>query len=123
MPHVHPTREEYLAVVSEWSGYGHQSASLVGNAYPLFSLSRGEVVDRPIEQFPNPGYIFLVNRGELAAWDFVKIKPGLNKKYKNASLRECYYIAMSTPEALDATAADLPVAVLLDVTNFDQLTS
>src|SRR5687768_15700278 len=96
-----PLREEYLAVVSEWSGYGATSASLVGNAYPIFCLSRGEVVEKPIEQFPNAGYIFLVNRGELAAWDFVRIKPGTNKKYKNANLRECYYIAMSTPEALD----------------------
>ncbi len=120
---MEPLREEYLAVVSEWSGYGTQSANLVGNAYPIFSLTRGEIVERPIEQFPNPGYIFLVNRGELTAWDFVKIKPGLNKKYKNASLRECYYIAMSTPEVLDASAPELPVAILLDSTNFDPLTS
>ncbi len=97
---MEPTREEYLAVVSEWSGYGAQSANLVGNAYPVFCITRGEVVDRPIEQFPNPGYIFLVNRGELTAWDFVRIRPGLNKKYKNASLRECYYISMSTPQVL-----------------------
>jgi energy-coupling factor transporter ATP-binding protein EcfA2 len=118
-----PTREEYLAVVSEWSGYGTQSANLVGNAYPIFCITRGEVVERPIEQFPNPGYIFLVNRGELAAWDFVKIRPGLNKKYKNASLRECYYIAMSTPEVLDTSAPELPVAMLLEAANFDPLTS
>jgi energy-coupling factor transporter ATP-binding protein EcfA2 len=120
---MEPLREEFLAVVSEWSGYGTQSANLVGNAYPIFSLTRGEIVDRPIEQFPNPGYIFLVNRGELTAWDFVKIKPGLNKKYKNASLRECYYIAMSTPEVLDTAAPEMPVALLLDSTNFDPLTS
>src|SRR5262245_27941627 len=120
---MEPTREEYLAVVSEWSGYGAQSANLVGNAYPLFSLSRGAVVDKPIEQFPNPGYIFLVNRGELTAWDFVKIRPGLNKKYKNSSLRECYYIAMSTPQVLDASNADLAVATLLEVVNFDPLSA
>src|SRR5262249_16653935 len=118
-----PTREEYLAVVSEWSGYGHQSASLVGNAYPLFSITRGEVVEKPIDQFPNPGYIFLVNRGELTAWDFVRIRPGLNKKYKNASLRECYYISMSTPQVLAGPTPDLPAAVLLEVANFDPLTS
>src|SRR2546423_7204046 len=114
-----PTREEYLAVVSEWSGYGTQSANLVGKAYPIFCVTRGEVVERPIEQFPNPGYIFLVNRGELTAWDFVKIRPGLNKKYKNASLRECYYIAMSTPEPLDTSAPEMPVAMLLEAANFD----
>ena len=118
-----PTREEYLAVVSEWSGYGAQSANLVGNAYPIFCISRGEVVERPIEQFPNPGYIFLVNRGELTAWDFVRIRPGLNKKYKNASLRECYYISMSTPLVLEGPTPDLPAAVLLEITNFDPLTS
>ena len=118
-----PTREEYLAVVSEWSGYGAQSANLVGNAYPIFCISRGEVVERPIEQFPNPGYIFLVNRGELTAWDFVRIRPGLNKKYKNASLRECYYISMSTPMVLEGPTPDLPAAVLLEMTNFDPLTS
>src|SRR5260370_6119954 len=118
-----PTREEYLAVVSAWSGYGAQSANPVGMAYPIFCISRGEVVDRPIEQFPNPGYIFLVNRGELTAWDFVRIRPGLNKKYKNASLRECYYISMSTPEVLEGPAPDLPAAVLLEVANFDPLTS
>jgi energy-coupling factor transporter ATP-binding protein EcfA2 len=118
-----PTREEYLAVVSEWSGYGAQSANLVGNAYPVFCITRGEVVDRPIEQFPNPGYIFLVNRGELTAWDFVRIRPGLNKKYKNASLRECYYISMSTPQVLEGFTADLPVAILIEVANFDPQTS
>ena len=118
-----PTREEYLAVVSEWSGYGAQSANLVGNAYPIFCITRGEVVDKPIEQFPNPGYIFLVNRGELTAWDFVRIRPGLNKKYKNASLRECYYISMSTPQVLEGPTPDLPAALLLEVANFDPLTS
>ncbi len=118
-----PTREEYLAVVSEWSGYGAQSANLVGNAYPVFCITRGEVVDRPIEQFPNPGYIFLVNRGELTAWDFVRIRPGLNKKYKNASLRECYYISMSTPQILEGFTADLPVAMLIEVANFDPQTT
>jgi energy-coupling factor transporter ATP-binding protein EcfA2 len=114
-----PTREEYLAVVSEWSGYGAHSANLVGNAYPIFCITRAEVVEKPIEQFPNPGYIFLVNRGELNAWDFVRIRPGLNKKYKNASLRECYYIAMSTPQVLEGPTPDLPVAVLLEVASFD----
>src|SRR5262245_27271015 len=114
-----PTREEYLAVVSEWSGYGAQSANLVGNAYPVFCITRGEVVDRPIEQFPNPGYIFLVNRGELTSWDFVRIKPGLNKKYKNSSLRECYYISMSTPQVLEGASPDLPAALLIEVANFD----
>src|SRR5262245_14120960 len=113
-----PLKEEFLAVVSEWSSYGHQSASSVGNAYPLFSITRGAVVDKPVDQFPNPGYIFLVNRGELTAWDFVRIRPGLNKKYKNSSLRECYFIAMSTPAPLDPPATDLPAATLLEVANF-----
>src|SRR5205814_10158382 len=109
---VDAAQGECRAVVSEWSGYGAEYANLVGNAYPVFCITRGEVVDKPIDQFPNPGYIFLVNRGKLTAWDFVRIRPGLNKKYKNASLRECYFISMSTPQILEGFTPDLPVAML-----------
>ncbi len=118
-----PTKEEFLAVVSEWSGYGHQSSSLVGNAYPLFSFTSGKVVDKPLEQFPNPGYIFLVNRGELTSWDFVRIKPGLNKKYKNAQHRECYFISMPAPPAFDDSTEDLAAGGLIHVPNFDPTSS
>lgn len=110
-----------MAVVSEWSSYGASSANLVGNAYPLFNITRGAVIDKPMELFPNPGYIFLVNRGELTSWDFVRIRPDLNKKYRNASLRECYYVAMSTPAVLDGPTPDLPVAIVLEVVNFDPM--
>ena len=117
-----PTKEEYLAVVSEWSGYGHQSSSLVGNAYPLFSFTTGQIVAKPVELFPNPGYIFLVNRGELNSWDYVRIKPGLNKKYRDSQHRECYFISMTPPDALEDFSATPNVASLMDVTNFDPTT-
>jgi hypothetical protein len=119
MPDLDPTAEEYLAVVSEWSSYAQNSPSRVGNAYPVFSLSRGCLVDRPGEDFPNPGYVFLVNRGELRAWDYVRVRPVPNMRYKDANPRECYYIARGTPPSLDGSAADLPCAVLLDVPHFD----
>jgi hypothetical protein len=118
MPDFDPTSEEYLAVVSEWSSYASQSTSRVGNAYPIFCLSRGELVENPTDIFPNPGYIFLVHRGELRAWDFVRIRPMQNARYKHANPRECYYIARSTPQPLD-TPDDVRCAVVLDVPLFD----
>jgi hypothetical protein len=117
-----PVGEEILAVVSEWSSYGQQSASRVGNAYPIYSLTRNAVIDQPVEDFPNPGYIFLVNRGELSGWDYVLLRPDLNRRYKHQNQRECYYIARGTPTALEAVG-DSRFAVLLDVPAFDPLTA
>ena len=113
-----PIGEEILAVVSEWSSYGQQSASRVGNAYPIYSLTRSAVIDHTVEDFPNPGYIFLVNRGELTGWDYVLIRPDLNKRYKHQNQRECYFIARGTPTVLEGPG-DGRFAVLLDLPNFD----
>ena len=49
-----PTQHDYLALVSEWQGGG----GAVGNAYPLYSLTSGQVVTDPEETFPNSGAIF-----------------------------------------------------------------
>ena len=123
MPDLNPTNEEYLAVVSEWSSYGQQSASRVGNAYPILCITRGEVVATPMDVFPNPGYIFLVNRGELTAWDYVRIRPVENARYKHANPRECYYIARGTPQVLDIPSTPCNFAVVLDVAGFDPVTA
>ncbi len=113
-----PTNEEYLAVVSEWSSYGH-AGGRVGNAYPLLSLTRGEVVERPQDEFPNPGAIFLTARGDLNVWDFVLVRPMQNHKYSNASARDCFFIPRRAPTPLETVTADCHYAVLLDVPTFD----
>jgi hypothetical protein len=118
MADLDPTAEEYLAVVSEWSSYAKESTSRVGNAYPIFCVSRRSLVEQPTDTFPNPGYIFLVNRGELRAWDYVRIRPLPNLRYKDANPRECYFIARATPPVLE-DADDCRCAVLLDVPAFD----
>src|SRR5438477_2120800 len=114
-----PSNEEYLSVVSEWSSYGYQSTSRVGNAYPIFSVTTNRLVSDPMSEFPNPGYIFLPTRGELTVWDWVLIRPVVNNRYKDANPRECYFIARSAPEVLDAVPANCNVAVLLDVAHFE----
>jgi energy-coupling factor transporter ATP-binding protein EcfA2 len=116
-----PTAEEYLAVVSEWSSYAQQSPSKVGNCYPIYGILKGNVVEKPLEEFPNPGYIFLVNRGELTYWDFIRVKPVLNARYHNRTERECYYIARFTPQPMDSVAPDTQFASLLDVASFDPI--
>jgi hypothetical protein len=123
MTNPDPTKEEYLAVVSEWIGYAQQSANQVGNAYPIFSLTRGEAVLDPLNEFPNPGYVFLVHRGELTFWDYVLVRPQENPRYKQHNPRECYYIAKGTPPVFGGTVADSRVAVVLDVPSFDPGTS
>jgi energy-coupling factor transporter ATP-binding protein EcfA2 len=119
MANLDPTNEEYLAVVSEWSSYARESPSRVGNAYPLYCLTRKCLVESPLEDFPNPGYIFLVNRGDLLFWDFVRLRPYTNARYKHTNQRECYFIARGAPPLLETLTADCPVALLLDVPTFD----
>src|SRR5947207_12177314 len=116
-----PEKCEYLAVVSEWSNYA-KSGTLVGNAYPVFNLTEQAVVEDPLEEFPNPGAVFLTNRGELKSGDFVRLHPTLNQYYSSADeIRNCYYIAAKMPQRLTGRP-DLPgAAVLLDVPRFDPL--
>ena len=113
-----PTAEEYLCVVSEWSSYGH-AGGRVGNAYPLLSITRNEAVARPMDEFPNPGAIFLTARGDLNVWDFVLVRPTQNLKYSNASPRDCFFIPRRTPTILDVAPPDCRFATLLEVPIFD----
>src|SRR5437016_5781407 len=107
MPASRPAKAEYLALVSEWSNYA-TAGTLVGNAYPLFNLTEQTVVTDPLEEFPNPGAIFLTNRGELKTGDFVRLHPTLNQYYSSADdIRNCFYIAGKMPQRL-ANRGDLP---------------
>jgi energy-coupling factor transporter ATP-binding protein EcfA2 len=115
MPVQDPTKEEYLAIVSEWSTYGHRGG-LVGNAYPIFCISRGEVVHTPLEDFPDPGYVFLVSRGSLNTWDFIRLRPGRNAQYTQG---KSLYISLTTPIVLDTPSPDVKFASLLEVPGFD----
>ena len=63
-----PATQQYLSIISEWSSIG-TSGVRVGNAFPLFSLTKQTPVANPADEFPNPGAIFLVNRGERRVWD------------------------------------------------------
>jgi hypothetical protein len=116
-----PENADYLAVVSEWSNYG-KSGGLVGNAYPIFNLTDQILVEEPLEDFPNPGAVFLTNRGELKTWDYIRVRPARNYHYSNADLRNCYYIPSRMPQQINDPQALSGVAVLLDLPRFDPLT-
>lgn len=116
MAEFDPSREMYLAVVSEWTGLGKTNASRVGNAYPLYSFTSNRAVTEPLAEFPNPGYVFLVNRGDLRGGDFVRVQPSENfqKPYKDT---DCAFVVKGTATLLDAIGPR--VAVVLDVPTFD----
>lgn len=116
MAEYDPSREQYLAVVSEWIGLGKSSASRVGNAYPIFSLTNNRPVSEPLKEFPNPGYVFLVNRGDLRGGDFVRVQPSENiqKPYK---MTDCAYVIKGTVTPLEGPG--LRVATVLEVQGFD----
>src|SRR5579871_435213 len=110
--------QQYLCVVSEWSSIG-TSGVRVGNAFPIFSLTKQAVVASPVEEFPNPGAIFLVNRGERRVWEFVVITPRENELYRNSKLRDCFYIGLGIPDPFDPLGDDIRVASVLDVPHFN----
>jgi DNA polymerase III delta prime subunit len=116
MAEFDPSRETYLAVVSEWTGLGKTNASRVGNAYPLYSFTSNRAVAEPLAEFPNPGYVFLVNRGDLHGGDFVRVQPSENfqKPYKDT---DCAFVVKGTAMLMDAIGPR--VAVVLDVPTFD----
>lgn len=119
MPQFEPTKSDYLAIVSEWSRLT-QNGGLVGNAYPILNLSEERVVDEPEAEFPNPGYVFVINRGGLSTWDFVRLRPRENTTYKDKDERDCFYIPTLNPPALIQSADDLDsVAVVLHHPTFD----
>src|SRR5205807_287197 len=63
-----------------------------------------------------PGYVFLVNRGDLHGGDFIRVQPAENiqKPYKET---DCSYVIKGSVVPLDG--AGMRVAVVLDVPSFD----
>jgi energy-coupling factor transporter ATP-binding protein EcfA2 len=112
---IEPLKEEFLAVVTSWSSYGGKGGQ-VGNAVPVFCTSRNEVVDDPMEIFPDRGNIFLVNRGQVLEWDFVLVRPKPNMQYYPG---KSYYLSFDFPNALETAPADCKYAGVLDVPVFD----
>ena len=111
-----PAQHEYLALVSEWQGSG----GAVGNAYPLYCITAGQVVTDPVEIFPNSGAIFLMSRAGLRTWDFVVMKPGQNTKYSDPNKKfECYYIPQYRPTVLTQPMQLESIATVLDHSGFD----
>ena len=109
---------DFLCVLSEWQSY-NQKGGLLGNAYPIFCLSRNEVVTDPMDVFANPGYIFLLARGSLDTWSYLRIRPSVNTRYQNIGHRDCYYLSHDVPK-LVAEPRDHPnVAAVVDVHDFD----
>ena len=113
-----PTQYEYLAVVSEWSSQT-RNGGLVGNAFPLFNLTRRVGVENPEDEFYNPGAIFLPSRGSLNNWDFVRVRLRNNFTYKDAGERDCGFIASGFPDLLEHPEDMDSVAVILDHPTFD----
>lgn len=113
-----PPKCDYLAVVSEWSSTTPRG-SLVGNAYPLVNLTTGEAVTTPLDTFPNPGAIFLPNRGSLNTWDFIFLRPRENDQYTDKDHRNCYYVPARPPLVLTNPSQADKVAIVLDHPTFN----
>jgi energy-coupling factor transporter ATP-binding protein EcfA2 len=112
---VDPLKEEFLAVVTSWSTYG-QKGGLVGSAIPLYCITRNEMVADPVELFPDPGYVFLVNRGQVLEWDFIIVRPKKNDKYYPG---KSFYLSFDIPFALETAFPNCNFASVLDVSVFD----
>lgn len=106
--------EEHLAIVAHWSSYG-ATGMLLGHAYPLMNLVTKETVQQPKDDFPNPGFIFLLNRGSLASWDYVSVRPQENAKYTDSKPREAYYLCPRTPDAFSESPSHHRVAAIVDL--------
>jgi energy-coupling factor transporter ATP-binding protein EcfA2 len=112
---IDPLKEEFLAVVTSWSTYG-QKGGLVGSAIPIYCTSRNELVHEPVELFPDPGYVFLVNRGTVFEWDFILVRPKKNDKYYPG---KSFYLSFDIPTSIETVAPDCKYASVLDVPVFD----
>ena len=112
---IDPLKEEFVAVVTSWYTYG-QKGGLVGSALPVFSTSRNELVNDPSELFPDPGYVFLVNRGSVVEWDWIIVRPKKNDKYVPG---KSFYLSFDIPTALENAGPEARVASVLDVPGFD----
>ena len=112
---IDPLKEEFLAIVTSWSTYG-QKGGLVGSAIPLYCTSRNELVQDPVELFPDPGYVFLVNRGQVLEWDFILVRPKKNDKYYQG---KSFYLSFDIPFPVETAFSDCKFATVLDVPSFD----
>src|SRR5262249_34875618 len=119
MPIQDPTKAEYLAVVNDWSSYGQRGLELLGQAYPIFCVTRGKVVADPLNEFPDPAYVFLLKRGSLVAWDYVRLRPSHNYQHTEGKAR---YIS-GPPLMLEEPGPDHRFATLLEVRSFDPVTT
>ena len=115
MKEIDPLKEEFLAIVTSWSTFG-QKGGLVGSAIPLYCTSQHEMVVDPIDLFPDPGYVFLVNRGAVLEWDFILVRPKKNDKYYTG---KSFYLSFDIPNALEVGGFDCKYASVLDVPVFD----
>ena len=118
MTQPNPEHSDYLAVVSEWSSTSFRGG-LVGNAYPLLNLNTATLVAAPPDEFPNPGAVFLMNRGNLRTWDFIVLRPRRNDRYKDGGQRDCYYITAGQPTPVTSPNQAAHVAVILEHPTFD----
>lgn len=118
---IDPTKEEFLAVVTGWTSTGPRGG-YVGSAIPLYCTTQQVMLRDAREVFPDPGYVFLVNRGVLREWDWVLLHPQRNEKYTPGKSQ---YLAFETPTLVkDATSDavvpyDTRIASVLDVNSFD----
>jgi hypothetical protein len=112
---IDPLKEEFVAVVTSWYTYG-QKGGLVGSALPVFCTSKNELVQDPAELFPDPGYVFLVNRGSVVEWDWIIVRPKKNDKYVPG---KSFYLSFDIPTALEHAGPEARVASVLDVPGFD----
>ena len=66
--------------------------------------------------FPDPGYVFLVNRGPVAEWDFILVRPKKNDKYVPG---KSYYLSFDIPAAQEVPDPASRYASILDLPAFD----
>ena len=112
---IDPLKEEFLAVVTRWAAYG-QKGGLVGSALPVYCTTRQELVLDPAELFPDPGYVFLVNRGSAVEWDWIVVRPKKNDKYVPG---KSYFLSFDLHSPVESAGPDTRVASVLDVPAFD----
>ncbi len=112
---IDPLKEEFVAVVTSWYTYG-QKGGLVGSALPVYCTTKNELVADPAVLFPDPGYVFLVNRGSVVEWDWIIVRPKKNDKYVPG---KSFYLSFDIPNPIEHAGPETRVASVIDVPNFD----
>lgn len=116
---IDPLKEEFLAVVTSWNTYG-QRGGLVGSAIPVYCSTRQELIEDPADVFPDPGYVFLVNRGNVVEWDWILVRPKKNDKYVPG---KSFFLSFDIQSPYEYIGPDTKVASVLDVPGFDPANS